>query len=338
MLSAMTSSSLTLMLIHQLKKSLLGVQDNKINMTHWRSLLQVGRGANRNGWTTFILGSFFGFFIASTLSGIVSLHVFSDDQAASADITTTALRALAAVRHFPESNGWGLVHIFYGDNSHLPQQNTATASRWFGEWQQDYLVSQLLHEKRNGYFVDLTANHAINSSKTYALETQYGWNGLCVAPNPDSWVSLSHRKCDVVAVGSRMQENTNDDKERVISSSNEGRLRYTVQLRKILERFEAPRVIDYLSLNNLDGEEHSVIETFPFDRYRFNVITMEGTSDDMPKVLEERGYIKVLQKKHAVRESLWIHRSVQHMVNMKALEGVAQRKEITQQNQETERP
>ena len=173
-------------------------------MTHWKPP-PIGRG---NGWTTFILGSCFGFFVASTLSGVLSLHVFSHDQTASLEITTTALRTLAAERHFPESNGWGLVHIFYGDNSHLPQQNTATASRWFGTSQQDYLVSQLLHGKRNGYFVDLTVNHAVKASKTYALETHYGWNGLCVAPNPESWESLSHRSCDVVAahVGSKNDE------------------------------------------------------------------------------------------------------------------------------------
>ena len=57
---------------------------------------------------------------------------------------------------------------------------------------------------------------------------------------------------------------------------NRGRLKsyYTVPLLEILERFDAPETIDYLSLD-IEGAEYFVMENFPLDRYTFKVMTVE---------------------------------------------------------------
>ena len=135
-------------------------------------------------------------------------------------------------------------------------------SKWFGRFQQDYFVSRVLDGKRQGFFVDLAAGHAIEDSTTYALETYYGWTGICVEADSNYWESLSFRSCDLVGaiVGETQMEERIEAKGFI-----EPRLRHTVPLRDILERFEAPRVIDYLSIRRID-DQHVIFKSFPFDR------------------------------------------------------------------------
>ena len=49
---------------------------------------------------------------------------------------------------------------------------------WYSQWRQDEVVATLFRGKRNGYFIDLAANHAYKLSNTYALEQKYDWNGV----------------------------------------------------------------------------------------------------------------------------------------------------------------
>ena len=55
---------------------------------------------------------------------------------------------------------------------------------WHSQAKQDELVHRLLHRKRNGFFVDLAANHPVRISNTRALEREHGWSGLCIEANP----------------------------------------------------------------------------------------------------------------------------------------------------------
>lgn len=219
---------------------------------------------------------------------------------------------------------------------------------WFSQVRQDYLVYQLLKQKQNGYFIDLAANDAIRISNTFALEFYHHWDGIVIEPNPIYWSALAYRSCTVVAavvgqqtgqemkfkfpkrkpapqgglVGpdfdnndppSQSHGNRNDD-------NDEDQMRYTTTLRDILERFRAPPVIDYFSLD-IEGAETFVMESFPFHEYRFNVLTVERADQRLSTLLEENGYVKMKQLKKW-GESLWMHSSVIHdssIVDLSAL-------------------
>ena len=274
----------------------------------------------RSTWFTFLTGSLFGFFIGSTVFSGLSVQLFSHDQTQSIEVTTHALRALASIRHFPENNGWGLVHVFYGNNSHLPLKNTIPTSKqfqstWFGPFHQDYFVSRALNGKKGGFFVDLSAGNAVEGSQTYALETHFGWNGLCVEADSRYWEGLSFRRCDLV--GAVVKESqTATAVPAVPSASVEPRLHHFVPLREILERFEAPRVIDYLSIGRLE-EQHLIFIKFPFDRYRFLVITVQGPSTELQTMLKSHGYLLLLEIRDS--ETLWIHQSIQNTVDREGM-------------------
>ena len=112
------------------------------------------------------------------------------------------------------------------------------------------------------------------------------------------------------------------------TASLEPRLGSAVPLREILERFEAPRVIDFLSLSGrTEDNQHAIFNNFPFDRYRFSVVTAERPSAELKEMLKIHGYIQLIEFAHS--ETLWIHQSIQHTVDQ---EGIAKQAESLTKN------
>jgi hypothetical protein len=237
--------------------------------------------------------------------------------------------------------GWKQIHVFFGNTSHIADASSLpvpyfNANRWFSQYRQDEIISGLMYGKRNGYFVDLAANDAVRISNTYALETHFDWDGICLEPNSAYWSGLSYRKCHVVAavVGSDSMDEVVfkfprakgptggivgqkfDNKE----SSNEMEFyrRFTTPLLDILKKFNAPRIIDYMSLD-VEGAEDLVMSAFPFAEYRFNLLTVERPSTTLSNILMTNGYslLKTLKKG---KETLWVHRSAKDSLDMSALE------------------
>jgi hypothetical protein len=241
-----------------------------------------------------------------------------------------------------KDDGWHSIHVYYGDQKHLPFYSTINKEyfeqvQWFGQRQQDLVVSTLLRGKKNGYFIDLAANDAVRISNTYALEANLDWNGLCIEPNPEYWAGLAYRKCDIVgAVVSKTNKEElqfryteNGQRSGIIGGNFENKgdkkkskdvdlPRYGVKLEDIFSRFHTPTVIDYMSLD-VEGAEEFVMENFPFDKYRFNILTVERDTEQLTSILEQNGYklLKVLLSNH---EFLWIHKGIESELDMSALE------------------
>lgn len=240
--------------------------------------------------------------------------------------------------------------FFFGssvNSMHSPLQHQPpppqTQPVWFSQLRQDYLISKLLREKRGGYFVDLAANDAIRISNTFALETYFGWKGLAIEPNPVYWSGLAFRKCDVAAavvgkatgeelrfkfpkraapkgglVGQDFDNKEQADGKAAAHDDDEDQMRFTVTIRDIFERFNTPRVIDYLSLD-VEGAETFVMESFPFDRYRINLLTVERADATLCALLVRNGYIQLKQLKRW-GETLWVHSAAASSVDMSALD------------------
>ena len=64
-------------------------------------------------------------------------------------------------------------------------------------------------------------------------------------------------------------------------------------IRSVLRQAGAPAVIDYWSLDT-EGSELAILRSFPFDEYRFRVLTVEHNDapvrEDIRQYLAERGY------------------------------------------------
>jgi FkbM family methyltransferase len=164
---------------------------------------------------------------------------------------------------------------------------------------QDLWVIDTLDFKRNGYFLDLGALDGKTHSNTIMLEQKYGWSGICVEANPYVFPMLSsNRHCMCV---NSLLDNTDDDIKEFHCANelsyveNNNRNMTLEQLKKllalknieyravhmrtrtiskILDIYNAPYVIDYISID-IEGMEYDILKTFPFDEYHVNTITVE---------------------------------------------------------------
>ena len=70
--------------------------------------------------------------------------------------------------------------------------------------------------------------------------------------------------------------------------------RYTVTLSDLFERYNVPKVIDYLSLD-VDGAESFIMRDFPFEHYKLKIMTVERPKEDLKDLLTRNGYVFVKQ-------------------------------------------
>lgn len=232
-------------------------------------------------------------------------------------------------------HGWKNIQVFHGSAEWpIPRQG----KRWYSQAKQDEIVVELLHRKKEGFFIDLAANHAINLSNTLALERSFEWNGVCIEANPMYWYDLSkYRTCQIfgaVVGGARDQElefvfpiNT-DKKDKgvhggILGFDNEEndtkfptkreKIR-TVTFSEILERALAPTTIDYLSLD-VEGAESLIMKDFPFDKYTIKILTVERPKEDLQTLLKDKGY-EFVKTISYFQETLWVHSSFKHELDL----------------------
>lgn len=60
------------------------------------------------------------------------------------------------------------------------------------------------------------------------------------------------------------------------------------------------------------------MESFPFDKYRFTIITLERPSDALADVLTRNGYQFLRLLKENSGDTLWVHKSTVDELDVKA--------------------
>lgn len=176
---------------------------------------------------------------------------------------------------------------------------------------QDKWVHSILGNKKNGYFIELGACDGLYLSNSLFFERNLEWNGICIEPN-DNYMSelYKNRKCNIsnelISSESgkevefsycRSASGIIDENMGPFTSKNNVVKKKTKMLSQILDQFNAPNVIDYLSLD-VEGHEYSILSTFPYDKYKFRCITVEhnephvGSTQQMliREILEKNGY------------------------------------------------
>lgn len=159
---------------------------------------------------------------------------------------------------------------------------------------QDLFVCAELGFKRGGYFVEFGATNGVDLSNTCLLERQLGWRGILAEPARCWHAALAaNRTCHVTtacvwsASGARLTFNeaidakfSTIDTHSATDLHRESRrdgTRYevdTISLNDLLDRHDAPEVVDYLSIDT-EGSEYDILAAFDFGRRRFRVITCE---------------------------------------------------------------
>ena len=187
---------------------------------------------------------------------------------------------------------------------------------------QDLNVIQIYKEKQNGYFIEIGAVDGISLSNTYLLETKYNWRGICVEPNPETFEKLKINRpqshcCDNAIfseTGLTVQFDiantcnllsgisTYIDCHKNTVNSNKTTIQVTtLSFNDLLEKYNAPTFIEYLSLDT-EGTEYEILKTFNFDKYTIGLIDVEHNSIEprrthIRELLQSKGYIYMGENK-----------------------------------------
>lgn len=180
---------------------------------------------------------------------------------------------------------------------------------------QDIFVLSELDCKTGGYFVEFGATDGVDLSNTYLLETKFGWTGILAEPAKIWSEDLAkNRTCyiDYDCVWSKSGEvlefnevnaaelstiNTFSgvDEHAVTRTSGTKYPVNTISLFDLLKKYDAPKVIDYLSIDT-EGSEFEILSAFDFDAYQFRVITCEHNYTPMREkiydLLTSKGYTR----------------------------------------------
>jgi len=180
---------------------------------------------------------------------------------------------------------------------------------------QDLFVLSELDFKTGGYFVDFGATNGVNQSNTCLLEKEFGWRGIVAEPARRWHKDLkSNRDCLIETACIWSESNltltfneTHTGEFSTIdsysSSDHNCQLRKngerydisTISLEDMLDKYSAPRKIDYLSLDT-EGSEFEILRKFNFDKYQFGVITCEHNftpqREKIFSLLTQNGYIR----------------------------------------------
>lgn len=180
---------------------------------------------------------------------------------------------------------------------------------------QDLFVLSQLNWKRQGFFVEFGATNGSDLSNTLLLESEFNWTGILAEPaigwqealiknrpaaildfrgvwrNSGTFVTFlesaepelstieSFRKADLHAMSRKRSKNTYEVQ--------------TISLMDLLNEHQAPKLIDYLSIDT-EGSEYEILSTFDFDKFTFNIITVEhnftSNREKIFNLLLENGY------------------------------------------------
>ena len=122
---------------------------------------------------------------------------------------------------------------------------------FYSDARQDQFVANLLEFKRDGFYIDIGASHPIGANNSFFFES-LGWKGICVECKMEPWIFMfKQRTCNFINTDALI-----------------------LDYEKILSNMNAPRDIDYLSVD-IDQLSYDALIRMPFDKYRFKTITIE---------------------------------------------------------------
>lgn len=177
-----------------------------------------------------------------------------------------------------------------------------------------YILSGEDEPNKLGFFVEFGAFDGITLSNSYFLEKALNWNGILAEPNPEVFAKIKRfRSChaDQSCVWGRGGETivfnkvagneilgtvdqfSHSDKHADIRTKGRSTINVkTKSLSELLDEFEAPRVIDYISMDT-EGSELEILQHFDFNKYSFRVLSVEH--NEQPKL---KSAIRLLLSKH----------------------------------------
>ena len=183
---------------------------------------------------------------------------------------------------------------------------------------QDIFAISELGFKRDGYFVEFGATDGFYLSNSYLMEKEFGWRGILAEPAIRWHDALrQNRSCSIETdcvwrdSGSTLTFHEVDEGEFSTvgefkdADGNRHRRQHgtsydvkTISFNDLLDKYDAPRRVDYLSIDT-EGSEFDILSSFDFSRRQFGVITVEHNfspaREKIYQLLTSKGYTRKLE-------------------------------------------
>jgi len=212
-----------------------------------------------------------------------------------------------------------LLKIFI--ENYAPENHRAKLNEYFykshAQIYQDLIVLMLLNWKTHGYFVEFGATDGYDISNTYLLEKEFNWTGIVAEPAKQWHDKLAvNRKCNIdhsvvwranelVMFNERHRgdasvavEYLNQADEPTGFDILEQYELPGITLTSLLDKHNAPRDIDYISMDT-EGNEIQILENFDFSKYKVKFFTIEHNQKEHNRkriydLLSTKGYDRIL--------------------------------------------
>jgi FkbM family methyltransferase len=189
----------------------------------------------------------------------------------------------------------------------------------YSQIQQD-IFALFVNKEKPGYFVEFGACDGVYLSNTYILEKEYGWNGIlsepiesyfkdleknrgchvdnfCVSKSTGDLVDFTEVNVDSDMGLSGITKHASYDHHANTRKENSRKYKVeTISLKDLLDKYDAPDIIDYLSIDT-EGSELEILKSYDFSR-KFKCITVEhnGTEnrEKIFSLLSSKGYDRIL--------------------------------------------
>jgi FkbM family methyltransferase len=182
---------------------------------------------------------------------------------------------------------------------------------------QDIFVLLASGFKKNGYFVDFGATNGVDINNTFLLEKEYDWQGVVCEPSKKTFSELCKNRtcikenlCVFNKSGSLVDfmDCEAGDLSTIVGYGNDkwswNRKKHTVYqvetitLDDLLDKHNAPQVIDYLSVDT-EGSEFDILSAFSFNR-DVNIITVEHNHtenrENIKTLLYNKGFTRLFEQ------------------------------------------
>lgn len=177
---------------------------------------------------------------------------------------------------------------------------------------QDLFVLAKTNFKQGGYFVEFGAADGYTFSNTWLLEKEFNWNGILAEPAKCFHDKIKkNRSCNIELDCVWIDSNqtvlfrefnelstidvfTESDFHAPARRDKETYEVKTISIMDLLSKYQAPRDIDYLSIDT-EGSELDILKSLDYDKYKINIITCEHNHTDARNKIRDflysKGYI-----------------------------------------------
>ena len=183
-----------------------------------------------------------------------------------------------------------------------------------GQVMQDIWALYELDAKRDGYFVDFGATNGTTMSNSMVLERHFDWKGIVAEPNPTFHEALFRArschistKCVHSATGETMDficaarpmfsrlEAASDGLEFEEGGIDNRLAVDTITLNDLLDEYDAPAVIDFISIDT-EGSELDIMSKFDFSPRHVRLFAIEHNHEERRDAILElmtaQGYVR----------------------------------------------